>query len=92
MATFTYSAFGKALQKRRKTIKDQGKKQGFKSLKTEENKGYIKSIEGVVLKDIRTNEIKNEIDEINKLEEEIKQKDLKYETKNTQMTFSNMKQ
>ena len=92
MATFTYSAFGKALQKQRKTIKDQGKKQGLKSLKTEENKGYIKSIEGVVLKDIRTNEIKNEIDEINKLEEEIKQKDLKYETKNTQMTFSNMKQ
>ena len=42
MTTFTYSAFGKALQKQRKTIKDQGKKQALKALKTEENKGDIK--------------------------------------------------
>ena len=41
---------------------------------------------------MRTNEIKNEIDEIEKWEEKNKQKDLKYQTKNAYMIFSNMKQ
>ena len=41
---------------------------------------------------MRNNEIKNKIDEIKKWKEKVKRKDLKYETKNTYMTFNNMKQ
>ena len=41
---------------------------------------------------MRTNEIKNEMDEIKKWEEKINRKDLKYETKNTHLLFRNMKQ
>ena len=41
---------------------------------------------------MRTNEIKNELDEIKKWEEKIKRKDLKYETKKIYTTSSNMKQ
>ena len=40
---------------------------------------------------MRTNEIKNEIDETRKWEEETKGSDLKYETKITYMIFCNMK-
>ena len=39
-----------------------------------------KSIEGLFAKHMTTDEIKNEIDEIKKLEEKIKRKDLKYDT------------
>ena len=42
-----------------------------------EKKKDTKSIEGIFPKDMRTNEIKNEIYEIKKWEEKIKQKDLK---------------
>ena len=52
----------------------------------------MESIEGIFPKDMITNEIKNEIYEIKEWEEKIKWKDLKYETKNTYMIFSNMKQ
>ena len=41
---------------------------------------------------MRTNKIKNEIDEIRKWEGKIKQKDLKYETINIYMVFNNLKQ
>ena len=43
---------------------------------------------------MRTNQIKNEIDEIKKWQKKIQQRDLKYETKkqtNTYFIFSNMK-
>ena len=40
----------------------------------------LKSIEGLFPKEMRSNEIKNEIDEIQKWEDKIKRKDLKYET------------
>ena len=52
----------------------------------------MESIEGIFPKDMRTNEIKNEIYEIKEWEEKIKRKDLKNETKNTYMIFSSMKQ
>ena len=52
----------------------------------------MKSIDEIFPKEMRTNKIKNEIDEIQKWEEKSKRKDLKYETKNTYMIFSNMKQ
>ena len=53
----------------------------MKASKSEENKEYIKSIEGIFPKDMRTNEIKNEIYEIKKWQEKIKREDLKYKTK-----------
>ena len=43
----------------------------------------IKWINGIFQKEMRNNEIKNEIDEFRKWEEKIKRKDLKYETKNS---------
>ena len=60
-AKFSYSALGKAFEKQIKTIEDQEIKQveALKALKSEENKQYIKSIEGIFQKDMRTNEIKN---------------------------------
>ena len=92
-AKFTYSPFNKAFEKQIKTIEDLGIKQvaALKALKPEENKEDRKSNKGIFPKDMQTNEIKNEIYEIKKWEEKIKQKDLKYK-KNTHMTLSNMKQ
>ena len=46
-------------------------------MKPEENQ-ELESIGGVFPKNMRTNEINNEIDEVRKLEERIKQKDLRY--------------
>ena len=64
-AKFTYSPLGKAFEKQIKTIEDQGIKQveALKALKPEENQ-ELETIEGLFLKKIRNNEIKNEIDEI----------------------------
>ena len=46
-------------------------------------------MDGLFPKDIRTNEIKNEINDIKKWESKINRKYLKYETKSS-MIFSNM--
>ena len=80
-AKFTHSPLGKAFEKQTKTIEEQGQKQvkALEVLKPEENKEEIKSVEGLFLKEMTTNEIKNEIDEIKKWEEILKGKDLKYE-------------
>ena len=80
-ATFTYSPLKKTLEKQRKTIEDQVIKQAdaLKALKPEENQN-LKSIEGLFPENRRTNEIKNEIDEIRKWEEKSKRNDLKYKT------------
>ena len=66
-ATFTHSPLGKAFEKQIKTIEDQGTKQAedLKSLKPAENQ-ELESIEGLFPKKMRNNEIKNEIDEIEK--------------------------
>ena len=83
-AKFTCSPLGKASEKKKKNIKtveDQGIQQAeaLKAFKSDETKQYIKSIVGIFPKEMRTNEIENEIDEIKKWEEKIKRKDLKYE-------------
>ena len=79
-AKCTYSPLGKVFEKQIKTIEDQGMKQveALKALKPEENQ-VLKSIEGLFPKNMRTNEIKSEIDEIKKWEDKIIRKDLKCE-------------
>ena len=63
-AKFTYSALGKAFEKHIKTTEDQVIKQvkALKVLKTEENQ-ELESIEELLPKNMRTNQIKIEIDE-----------------------------
>ena len=51
------------------------------------NKEDTKSIEPLFPKDMRTDEIKNEINDIKKWENKIKQKDLKYETNRYKFDF-----
>ena len=80
-AKFIYYPLEKAFEKQTKAIEDQGIKQieVLKALKPEQNQ-ELKSIEGIFPKNMRTDEIKNEIDDIRKWEEKIKQKDLNYKT------------
>ena len=75
-AKFSYSPLRKAFEKQTKTTEEQGKKQveALEVLKTEKNKGDIKSVEGLFPKVMRTNEIKSEIDEIKKWEEKLNRK------------------
>ena len=72
-AQFTYSPLGKVLEKQLKTIEDLGIKQveALLALKQEENQ-ELESIEGLFSNNMRTNEMKNEIDEIKKEQEKIK--------------------
>ena len=63
----------------------------MEALKSEENIEDIKSIEVIFPGDMRTNEIKNEIDEIKKWEGKINWKDSKYETKNYIYDFQQYK-
>ena len=72
----TYYPLGKAFGKQIKTIEDQGTTQveALKALKQKENKEDIKSVEGSFAKQMRTNENKNEKDEIKKWEETLKEK------------------
>ena len=62
-ANFTYSSLRKAFEKQIKTIKDQERQQmqGLEVLKLEEDQQNLILIEGIFLKEMRTNEIKNEI-------------------------------
>ena len=53
--------------------------EALKASKPEENQ-ELKSIEGIFPKNMRTNEIKNERDEIQKYKKKNTQKHLKYET------------
>ena len=71
---------------------DQGIKKVETLKKSEEYKEVIKSIELLFIKEMRTNKIKNEIFEIKKWEEKIKQKDLKYEKIIIYMIFKNLRQ
>ena len=72
-AQFTYSPLGKVLEKQLKTIEDLGIKQveALLALKQEENQ-ELESIEGLFPNNMRTNEMKNETDEIKKEQEKIK--------------------
>ena len=79
-AKSAYSPLGKYVEKQTKTIEDQGIKQvgAVKALSAE--KQELKSIAGLFQKNMRTNEVKYEIDEVRKWNEEIKGKDLTYKT------------
>ena len=63
-AKVTCSPFDEAFEKQTKTIEEQGRKQveALKNLPEEE----LESIEGLFPKSMRTDEIKNEIDEMEK--------------------------
>ena len=86
----TYSPLGKAFEKQIKTIEDQGRKQAqvLKVSKPEERQQYLKSVEEVFPKEMRNNEIKNEIIKIKKWEKKIKRKNLTYKTKKIHVWFS----
>ena len=79
-AKFISCSLGKSFEKQIKTVGDQRVKdiEALKTLIPEENREDITSIEGIFPKAIRTNVIKNETDDINKWEEKIKGKRLKY--------------
>ena len=66
-AKFVYSPLGKAFEKQAKTIEDQGIKQveALKTLNPEENQ-ELKSIKGLFPKNMRIDEIKNEVNKIRK--------------------------
>ena len=86
----TYSLLEKAFEKITKTIEGQGIKQveatsnlktkDLKALKPEENQ-ELESIKGLFQKNMRTDEIKHEIDKIRKWKGKIKQKNLNYKLK-----------
>ena len=65
---FTNSLLGKAFEKQTKTTEIQERKtvQALKALKSEENKQDKKWTDVIFPKEMRSNESKNEIDEINK--------------------------
>ena len=67
-AKFTYCSFSKAFFKKKKKIEDQWRKQVelLKVLKPEERQQDLKSIVGIFSKEIRTDKIENELDEIRK--------------------------
>ena len=80
-AKFTYSPLGKSFEKQIKTIEDQviKKVEALKALKSDENQD-LESTEGIFPKKMKNNEIKNERDDIKKLEEKVKLEDLIYGT------------
>ena len=83
-----YSLLGKAFEKQTKIIEEQGKKvEAVEVLKPEENKEEIKSVKGLFPKGMRTNEIKNEIDEIKKWEEKIRPQHLVYKVNKYKYDF-----
>ena len=88
-AKFRYFLLVKAFEKQIKIIEEQGKKyvEVLKVLKAEENKEGIKSVEGIFPKEIRTNEIKNEIDDFKKWGEKLKTKDLIYKANKYKFEF-----
>ena len=82
--TFTYSPLRKSFWKTNKNNWRKQKKTSwsFKSFKTR-GKKWHKSIDGLFPSELmRTNEIKNEINNIKKWKNKTNQKDLKYKTKN----------
>ena len=89
-ASFTYSSLEKVFQKQIKTIEDQIKNsvEASKVLKEVEHQQKLESIEGILLKDLENSEIKNELNEIKKLEEQISRNDLKCESSKYKCDFA----
>ena len=83
---FACSQFEKVFEKQTKINKGQGKKQvgALKVLKPEVD---LESIKGIFPKNMRTDEIRNEIYKIKIWEEKIKEQDLKYKTRNYKYDF-----
>ena len=81
------------MKNNKKQLKSKEKKQveALKVLDTEKNQ-KLNSIEGLFLKEMRNDEIKNEMYEIKKWGKKIKQKYLKYEINRYEYDFSNLKQ
>ena len=82
--------FRKIFEKQTKTNEEQGQKhvKALEVLKPEENKKEgLKSAKGLFPNEMRTNEIKNETDEIKKWEEKIRREDLVYETNKYKCDF-----
>ena len=67
--------------------KEKNQVEGLEASIPDENKEDTKSIERLFPKDMRTDEIKNEINDIKKWENKIKRKDLKYETNRYKFDF-----
>ena len=67
-AKFVYFPLIKVFEKQTETIEEQGKKQVevLEVSNREENKKFIKSVEGPFSQDMRTNEIKTELNDIKK--------------------------
>ena len=88
-AKFTYPPLGKAFEKQIEIIEDQGKKEvgALKVLKPVEHLQNLQSIEEIFPKDLENSEIKNELNQIKKLEEEIDRNDLKYEAGKYEYNF-----
>ena len=81
------------MKNKEKTVVDQGINQieALKALKSEENQ-ELESIEGLFPKNMRTDGIEIQIDEIRKWGKKIERKDLKYKTNNIYIIFKNLKQ
>ena len=86
---FTYSPLEKAFEKQIETIEDQGRKQVevLEILKPEENQQNLKSIKEIFPKEMKTNEINNELNEIKKIEDAILRNDLIYKTSKRTFNF-----
>ena len=78
-ANFRYSLLGKAFEQQIKNQRDQGVKQfeTLKALKSDENTQDTKSFDSILPKQTRTNKIKNEINEIKKMERKNQKKRFK---------------
>ena len=77
-----------------KTVEDQGIKnaEAFKSLKLEKNKADIKSIEGFFPKEMKINEIKNELMKLKNGKKKLNEETQYIKQININMTLYNMKQ
>ena len=87
-ARFTYSPFGKALEKQTKTIEDQGKKQveAFNTLKSNNQL----TIEDVIPKNALNNEAKKELHKIKEIEKNVDRDKLIYETNKYTYSFKDI--
>ena len=90
-AKFNYSSLGKALEKQRRTIKDQGEKQvvALESLKPSDKK--LSSIKDFILMENLNPEIINEIKRIEEIEKKVDRNKMVYKGTNKTYDFRNFK-
>ena len=92
-AKISYFSLGKAFEKQLQTFENQGIKQAeaLKVLKLEENQQGLKSFEIIFPKEMTTNKIKSELDEIERIEYAIVRHYLKYKTSQKLFHFQKFK-